>query len=153
MNKAIIINLIARLEKVEYTHNYIYGFIYKGFVYFYSAIGVNSKYIKLENLSNGYHTIKYRPNNSDKKALIESGICGVLCTESAFLSEVENTIYNRGEIFEKMITEKLGGMWKKDNIRVDKGADIEISEKLFSVKFEKARVIDENVLINIESGN
>ena len=152
MNTSIIINIISRLSVVEYTHNYINGFVFNGLVYYYETIGMNTEYLKLEKLPNGYHTVKYRPNNTNKKDLINSGICKVLCTESLFNEMVKNSKYNKGEIFEKLLTEKFGLEWKKDNIRVDKGADIETEEKSYSVKFEKARVIDENVLINIECG-
>lgn len=153
MNASIIINIISRLSVVEYTHNYINGFAFNGFIYYYETVGVNTEYLKLEKLSNGFHTVKYRPNNTNKKDLINSGICKVLCTESAFNEMVANSKYNKGEIFEKLITEKFGLAWAKDNIRVDRGADIETDTASYSVKFEKARIIDENVLINIECGD
>ena len=156
MTNAIIINLLARLEKVEYTHNYYIGFIKNGLVYAYTRTSAPTTGLALEKASTekggGSTVVRYRPKEAEKQALIDSGICEVICTEAFFLEMVANSRYNRGEIFEKIITEKLGLEWKKDNLRLDKGADVETGGIAYNIKFQKSTIASEKVLLKIENG-
>lgn len=154
MTNVILVNLISRLEKIEYTHNYIFGFVLNSLVYSYETVGLNTG-IKLDRASSkcgGGYSLRYKPTKKELTALIASGICKVVCTENYFLDMVANSKYNKGEIFEKLITESFGIEWFKDNIRFDKGADIEINNKAYSVKFQGATIATENTITNIENG-
>ena len=51
---------------------------------------------------------------------------------------VENSKYNKGEIFEKLITESYGQKWEKDNVPFFSGADLTVNNIAYSIKFEKA---------------
>ena len=59
---------------------------------------------------------------------------------------VETTKYNKGEIFEKLITEYFGMKWEKDNVPFTEGGDIEINGKAFQIKYEKATFTNEKFL-------
>lgn len=154
MTNAILTSLIARLEKVEYTHNYIFGFAANGLIYFYETtrLVTGIKLDKASSKNGGGYSLRYKPTKEEKTTLVNSGICQVLCTVEFFLELVESTKYNKGEIFEKLVTEKFGLEWYKDNVRLDKGADIEYEKGVYSVKFEKATITTERTLANIESG-
>ena len=111
MKNAILIYLIAEVAKIEYTHAYIMGFIYEGMVYSYETTGLNVG-VKLDVASRGQgYSLRYKPAKAEKKALIESGICKVVCTEEYFLELKKSSKYNKGEIFEKLVTEAMGLEW------------------------------------------
>ena len=154
MTNAILINLLARLEKIEYTHNYYMGFIANGLVYAYTTktLTTGIKLDKASSKNGGGYSIRYSPTKAEKTDLINSGICEVICTEKFFLETVADSKYNKGEVFEKLVTEKMGLEWFKDNVRFDKGADIETNEIAYSVKFQKATIATEKTIINIENG-
>lgn len=151
MNGSILISLIARYNRMAYTHNYVYGFIKNGLVYMMYGYGLTFG-IKLDKASTkngGGYSIRFSPTEAEKQAAINSGECEVICTEAAFLEMVKNSKYNKGEIFEKLITEKFGLVWEKDNVPFFKGADIETEEKAYSVKFQKATICTETTLNKI----
>ena len=152
MNKeAIMTNLLTRLEKVEYTHTYILGFTLGGSVYAYT--GKLHTGIKLDTASRGGgYSLRFKPTAKDKKAMLFSGCCEMVCSEKYFNEVLESCKYNKGEVFEKLVTEKMGLVWYKDNIRLDKGADIETNGKAYSVKYQNATIVNEKTLANIEGG-
>lgn len=150
---SMLINLISRCTALAYTHDYIMGFTYKGAVYKYTCLGLGAG-IKLDRASSkngGGYSLRYRPTKAEKRALIESGICELICSTNYFNELVKNSKYNRGEIFEKLIAESYGQEWYKDNVRFDKAADLTTSEKSYSIKFEKATICTEKTLLRIES--
>lgn len=151
MTNAILVNLISRYETVAYTHNYVFGFTYNGIIYYLEKAGLSFG-IKLDRASSkcgGGYSIRYNPTKTEKKTLVESGVAKVLCTVAYFDDLKANSKYNKGEIFEKLITEKFGLEWEKDNVPFFKGADIETNGKAYSVKFEKATVCTESTLVKL----
>lgn len=151
MTNAILVNLIARYNSKAFTHNYIYGFTYKDSVYYTESIGLSFG-IKLDKASSkcgGGYSIRYNPTKAEKESLIFSGTAKMLCSKEFFNETKENSKYNKGEIFEKLITEKYGQEWFKDNVPFFKGADLTTEEKAFSIKFEKATICTESTLNKI----
>lgn len=151
MMNAILTALISRYESKAYTHNYIMGFTYKGAVYAMTCIGLRSG-IKLDKASSkngGGYSIRYNPTATEKKALVEAGICELICSEDYFMNEVTNSKYNKGEIFEKLITERAGQKWEKDNVPFYEGADLTTEGKAYSIKFQKATICTESTLNRI----
>ena len=152
MNKtAILISLISRYESRAYTHTYIMGFIYKGLVYSMTCTGLTFG-IKLDKASSkcgGGYSIRFAPTEKEKEALVLSGAVELVCTEEYFLEAVKNNKYNKGEIFEKMMTEKAGQVWEKDNVPFYEGADLEANGTAYSIKFQKATICTESTLDRI----
>lgn len=149
-SNVILMNLISRYESVAYTNNYIYGFTYKSFVYYVETTGLKFgvKLDKASSKNGGGYSIRYNPTKAVKEDLINSGVAKVLCTKELFNTEKTNSKYNRGEIFEKMITEKHGQEWKKDTVPFYEGADL-TTDKAWSIKFEKATICTEKTLTRI----
>ena len=106
----------------------------------------NVKFDKQSSKNGGGYSLRYKPTKKEKENIIKSGICKILCSEDYFKNAVENSKYNKGEIFEKMITEKSGQVWEKDNIPFYKGADLTTNNIAYSIKFEKATICTENIL-------
>lgn len=152
MNRtAILIALIARYESRAFTHNYIMGFIYKGAVYAVTTRGLSFG-IKLDQASSkcgGGYSIRFAPTEAEKEALILSGQCELICSEEFFLATVASSKYNKGEIFEKLITERAGQVWEKDNVPFFKGADLTVNGTAYSIKFQKATICTESTLNKI----
>ena len=149
-SNVILMNLISRYESVAYTNNYIYGFTYKSFVYYIETTGLKFgvKLDKASSKNGGGYSIRYNPTKAVKEDLINSGVAKVLCTKDFFNTEKANSIYNRGEIFEKLITEKNGQKWVKDTVPFYEGADL-TTDKAWSIKFEKATICTEKTLNRI----
>lgn len=152
MNKnAILIALLARYASKAFTHNYIMGFIYKGVVYSMTCVGLTYG-IKLDQASSkngGGYSIRFAPTEADKKAAVESGQVEMVCSESYFKELVADSKYNAGEIFEKLMTEKAGQVWEKDNVPFYEGADLTTDGKAYSIKFQKATICTEKTLNRI----
>jgi hypothetical protein len=64
---------------------------------------------------------------------------------------VADSIYNRGEIFEKLVTEQMfGQVWEKDNVPYTDGGDVESDGIAWQVKFEKASFTNEKTMLNMQ---
>jgi len=151
-NNTILINLIARYNALAFTHNYIMGFSYEGNIYAYSCVGLSCG-IKLDRASSkngGGYSIRFDPSKAEKAELVKAGICELVCSELYFSEAVKNSKYNKGEIFEKLITEKAGQVWEKDNVPFYAGADLTTEGKAYSLKFERATICTENTILRVE---
>ena len=73
--------------------------------------------------------------------------------ESKFLQLVEASKYNKGEVLEKILTEKRGMAWQKDSVRYDKAGDIDLKRDKIQVKFENASLTSAYTMTRVVSGN
>lgn len=149
-NLAIYYSLINRYNAIAFTHNYIFGFTYKHNVYMaFANSDIMSAVLCLDKASRGAgYALRFKPTTAQKLMLISNA--EVLCSEEFFNAEVANSIYNAGEIFEKMVTEFFGQKWEKDNIPFTEAGDIEIEGNPFQIKFQKATFITEKSMARFE---
>jgi hypothetical protein len=150
MNTALFMNLIDRYNAVAYTHNYIWGFEFKGNIYM--AI-TDSSYMPhictLDKASRGAgYALRFSPNAQQKIALMPKA--EVICSKKFFEEICADSKYNKGEIFEKMVTEKYGQTWEKDTIPFTKAGDIEIDGIPYQIKFQKATFCNERTIASLE---
>ena len=150
MNIALFYNLIARYNALAYTHNYIFGFTFNGNVYMTFATNEILPFIlKIDKASRGAgYSLRFKPTNKQKTLLLENST--LICSVEYLSEQKMNSHYNLGEIFEKMVHERFGKNWKKDNVPFTKGGDIEINGKAYQIKFEKATFASERTLENFE---
>lgn len=150
MNDTLFHSMIAKYNRFSFTHNYIFGFEYKHNVYMASATSEVLPYILcLDRASRGAGTaLRFKPNNSQKLMLLQNS--EVLCSVDYFNSEVADSKYNAGEIFEKMVTEHFGQEWFKDNVPFTKAGDIEVNKIAYQIKFQKATFTTEKSLARLE---
>ena len=148
-NKALLLKLVSAYNAMSYTHHYIFGFAYKGNIYMaYVDESILPAILKLVAASRGQGmALRYMPNAAIKLALLP--MASVLCSKKYFEELVENTKYNRGEIFEKLVTENFGQTWVKDNVPFTKGGDVTHNGIAYQVKYEKATFINEKTLNNM----
>lgn len=143
-NTVIFERLINFYESKAYAHNYIFGFTFAKNVYMVQTTADILPYVMtLDSASRGQgYSLRFKPNKTQKALLIEKG-AKVLCSEQMFMDEVESSKYNRGEIFEKLVTEQFGQVWEKDNIPYTEAGDIEVDGIDIQIKFEKATFTNE----------
>lgn len=135
-------------EKFSFSHNYIIGFSYKGNIYAHichmedmtESLHIDSASQK----NGGGHSLRFTPSTAFKKSILDK--CFLLMTTSKFEDEVQNSIYNKGEVFEKAITEKYSQVWVKDNVPFYMGGDIEVNGIPYQIKFQKATFCTEKQL-------
>ena len=148
-NISLLKKMIKQYNKVAYTHNYVFGFTYKGNVYMSFTDSTILPYIlKLDKASRGAGmALRFCPTVEQKFALLEGAT--VLCSIKYFNEVVASSKYNKGEIFEKMVTEYFGQEWEKDTVPFYKGADLTVDEIGYQLKYEKATFTNEKALANI----
>jgi hypothetical protein len=151
MNTALFAHMIDKYNEKAYTHNYIYGFIFQNMVYMvYATAEVMPYVLKLDKASRdaGY-SLRFCPTKEQKVFLLSKG-AQVLCSKEFFELTVEkNKPYNKGEVFEKMVTEFYGQTWVKDRIPFTDAGDIEVNGTAYQIKFEKATFTTEKTLARI----
>ena len=146
-NTTIFNHLINGYNALSFTHNYIFGFEYRGVVYATTVTAEVLPYIlKLDKASRGAgYALRFCPTAEQKIFLLSKG-AEVICSSEYFKTEVASSIYNNGEIFEKLVTEKFGQVWEKDNLPYTEGGDIEVDGVAYQIKFQKATFTNEKSL-------
>lgn len=153
MNELIMNTLINRYNKVAFTHEYIFGFTDRHNVYVCFAQADILPYIccldKVSSARKGGYSLRFKPNKNQKE-LLKMQKAFILCSEEYFESLFANSKYNRGEIFEKLVTEYFGQVWEKDNIPFTKAGDIEVDGIAYQIKYQKATFCTESSIANLE---
>lgn len=146
----ILYNLISRYNAVAYTHQYIWGFEYKGAIYMAQTDNSYMPYVcKLDKASRGAgYALRFSPTTDQKLLLLPKAT--LLCSKAYFEEMVETSKYNKGEIFEKLVTEHYGQEWTKDSIPFTKGGDIEVDGIAYQIKFQKATFCNEKSIASLE---
>lgn len=150
MKEVVFKNLIDNYNKFSYTHHYMFGFIDRGVVYCAIAESDIIPFIcTLDSASRdcGF-SLRFKPTKAQKELLKTKQIF-VVCSEKFFDKEYTESKYNRGEIFEKMVTEHFGQQWEKDNVQFTDAGDIVVDNIHYQIKFEKATFINEKGLQNL----
>lgn len=151
MNNALLLTMIDLYNKLAYTHNYVFGFEYDGNIYY--VITDNSHLdliLTLDKASRGAGmALRFKPTKRIKKLLFTLYNPTLICSTEYFNEMVENSKYNKGEIFEKLYTEINGQKWEKDNKKFTEDGDITINEISYQIKYEKATFTNEKTLINL----
>ena len=140
--------LINHYNNTSFTHNYIFGFTYKGNVY---AVETTSELLPfittVDKASRGAGlALRFKPNTSIKLMLMDKG-AKVICSTEYFNEVHASTKYNKGEVFEMMVTESKGQTWTKDNVPYTEDGDITVDGIAYQIKFEKATFINEKQMM------
>lgn len=136
----------------SFTHEYIFGVKFSGVVYMVKATADCLPYVlTLDKASRGAgYALKFKPNNAQRAMLLALG--GVaLCSVEYLESLTASSKYNRGEIFEKLVTEYYGQKWEKDNVPFTKAGDIEVDGVAYQIKYEKASFINESQMVRMRA--
>ena len=145
-NTELFNQMLTLYNEMSFTHNYIFGFNYKGNIHFAFVTSEVLPYIlTLDKASRGQgYSLRFKPNRDIKEFLLKYS--AVLCSADFFHAEVADCRYNNGEIFEKMITEYYGQRWFKDSVPFTEDGDITIDGTAYQIKFESATFTNEKTL-------
>lgn len=148
--QAIFQSMIIRYNAVAFTHMYVYGFIDRGNVYMaYVDASAMPYLLKLDRASRGAgYSLRFRPTRAQKE-LLKTYKCEILCSVAFFKDMVANSKHNKGEIFEKLVTEKFGQEWHKDNTPFTEDGDITVNGVAYQIKFQNATFCNEKTLANL----
>ena len=143
-NNEIKRTLIQFYNKHAFTHNYILGFRMNGNIYYVIVDAKELDFVtKLDKASRGAgYSLRFKPNKAQKNYLMSLG-AEILCSEEFFDELCEMSKYNKGEIFEKLVTEMNGQTWVKDNVPFTEDGDLTVNGIAYQLKFEKATFITE----------
>lgn len=129
MEKIEMFNYYEKFNKAE---KYIIGFTYQNQVYMETTKCIDPNMITLERASrNQGMALRFRPKAAQKATMALQAIC--LGALSILLDEK----YNKGEMFEKIVTEHYGQKWTKDNVPFYKDGDIAVNGEKIQIKFEQ----------------
>lgn len=148
-NPTIQAMLINGYTEKAFTHNYIFGFPYRGIIYMAYGTANDLPYItKLDRSSeNQGYSLRFKPDMGQRQYLLPNAepLCSVEYLESLFATSK----YNRGDLFEKLVTEKFGQEWHKDNPDFTKAPDVVANGIPYQVKFYKATFTNEKTLASL----
>lgn len=144
--KAITIKAMVEFyNRMAYTHHYMVAFNYQNMVMVAYISGDQLADITiLDKASRGAgKSLRFKPSKAQKTYMLNECDTFTLCKVEDMENMVESTIYNKGEIVEKLITEYFGQEWKKDNIPFTEDGDLTINGIAYQIKYEKATFINE----------
>ncbi len=149
-NTTLFSRMIQKYNEHSFTHNYIFGFEYKGNVYMVDTTSEALPYIlTLDKASRGAgYSLRFKPTVEQRLYLISLGAT-VLCSSAYFKEVVASNKYNNGENFEKLVTEYFGQTWEKDTVPFWKDGDITVDGIPYQVKFNKASFTSEKQLLKL----
>lgn len=150
MKKAIFDKLFTFYNDKAYTHYYIMGFELFGTIYKLTThADTIAQWLGLDKASRGAGmAIRFKPTIEQKLEMVKAGAVE-LCSTEYFKAQCGSSKYNKGEIFEKLITEEAGQTWEKDNIPFTKAGDVEILGRAYQIKFQGATFINEKQMFKM----
>ena len=139
--------MIDRYNALSAAAAYIVGFVLNGMLYYIQSAHIDDNYLKLDRMSSkrgGWAKIRVKLTAADRKALVAYG--KAVLVGSAALLETDDQ-YNRGERFERVITETLTGeKWVKDSVPFNVAGDITLNGQEVQIKFDGAELTNEKIL-------
>lgn len=143
--------MVALYNALSAADGYIVGFILNHLLYYIKVDGhLPTEILKFDRASSkrgGMAKVRVRLGADFRKAVVANGQAVLLGSE-----ELLNTIdkWNRGERFERVITETLTTeKWVKDSVPFNVAGDIELNGKQIQIKFDDAELTNEKTLMRI----
>lgn len=125
------------------THSYIIGFTYNDTVYMTKLTRFPSACISYEKASRGQgYGLRLRIRADYRNALLAKGKAIAIGN----VDDLNAGIYNKGENFERLVSEYYGIEWYKDTIPFTVGGDICVNGEEIQIKFDGATFATEKTL-------
>ena len=141
--------MINRYNALAVATAYIIGFVLNGSLYYTMSAHIADEFLKYDRMSSkrgGWAKIRVRLSSADRKALVACGKAVLLGSAELLFDEK----YNKGERFEKVITETLTGeKWVKDSVPFNVAGDITLNGEEVQIKFDGAELTNEKTLMRI----
>lgn len=142
--------MIDRYNALAVATAYIVGFILDGMLYYTMSAHIADEFLKLDRMSSkrgGWAKIRVKLTSADRKALVACGKA-IMIGSADLLNTADK--YNKGERFERVITETLTGeIWVKDSVPFNVAGDITLNGQEVQIKFDGAELTNEKTLMRI----
>lgn len=142
--------MISKYNALSAATLYLVGFILNGMLYYVTDRHIADNFLKLDRMSSkrgGWAKIRIKLSAADRKALVNSGIA-TLIGAASLLDTTDR--YNKGERFEKIITELLTNEpWAKDSVPFNVAGDITLNGEQVQIKFDGAELTNEKTLARL----
>lgn len=126
---------------------YIVGFVLDGALYMVEMARIAPRFLNVEEASRNQGTnLRLRLKRAQKEALAKKAIC----LGSADVLTAGK--YNKGENFEKVVTEYFGQEWVKDTVPFYVQGDICLDGKEVQIKLDTATLANEKMLNKLKRG-
>jgi hypothetical protein len=135
MTKANMIKIYRQFSAAD---NYILGFVYEKMLYMVRVDEIMPRYLHVEEASrNQGENLRLRLKRKHKEQLMKKA---PICLGS--VDCLHDSKYNKGEIFEKLVTEYYGQEWKKDTIPFWVQGDINLNGEEVQIKLDSATLMN-----------
>ena len=142
--------MINRYNALAVATAYIVGFILDGMLYYTMSAHIADEFLKLDRMSSkrgGWAKIRVKLTSADRKALVACGKA-IMVGSADLLNTADK--YNKGERFERVITETLTGeTWVKDSVPFNVAGDITLNGQDVQIKFDGAELTNEKTLMRM----
>ena len=130
--------LIRYYRNYSAAQSYILGFIYGGQLYMSEVAEIAPRFLAVEEASrNQGENLRLRLKKKYREQLLRKG---AICLGSA--DDLNTEKYNKGEIFEKIVTEHFGQTWTKDNVPFWIQGDICVDNREIQIKLDSATLMN-----------
>ena len=127
--------MINHYRKHSAADSYILGFVYNKMLYMVNVKEIMPRFLTVEQASrNQGENLRLRIKKALKEQLLKNNECICLGSQDLLVA----TKYNKGENFEKLVTEYYGQVWEKDTIPFWVQGDININGEEVQIKLQDA---------------
>lgn len=128
-------------EKFSAADGYIIGFVMDKMLYMVEMERIAPRFLNVEEASrNQGDNLRLRLKKAQKQSLAKKAIC----LGSADVLTADK--YNKGELFEKVVTEYYGQEWEKDTIPFYMQGDINVNGRELQIKLDSATLANSKML-------
>lgn len=142
--------MITAYNALTAAEGYIFGFIYDHKLYYVELTHLPTEILKFNRTSSkrgGIPKVRVRANSKFRLMMVDSG--KAVCLGGEKLLDTADQ-YNKGERFERIITETLTAeTWVKDSIPFNVAGDITLHGKQIQIKMDGAELTNEKTLMRI----
>lgn len=137
--------MITNYRKYSVADSYIIGFVSNGMLYFTEVKEIAPRFLNVEQASrNQGYNLRLRMKADYRNKMAKKAIC----LGSADILTADK--YNKGEIFEKYITEFFGQVWEKDTVPFYKDGDITVNGRKIQIKLDSATLTNTKQLAKLK---
>lgn len=145
-------NMAERYNRIAGAHKYIVGFVRHGIVYYvqldFAELCQLLKDDRASSKRGGTLKLRVRVTAEQAITFIHSGKAVELCK----VEELDDGKYNKGENFERIITETLTSeLWVKDSVPFYVKGDINLNGEEIQIKLDGAELTNEKTLARAEA--
>lgn len=128
--------------------SYIVGFVYDKNLYFVKMAEIAPRFLNVEVASrNQGENLRLRLKKSHRASLMKKN---PVCLGSADMLVADK--YNKGEIFEKAVTEYYGQTWEKDTVPFWVQGDINLDGEEVQIKLDSATLMNTKQIAKLKKG-